>query len=189
MATRAEAGGSVVIPVAAPVGTPEDLASLAAAGSEEAFEALVRAYQRRVHGFAYRYVHDPHEAQDLAQEIFLRLYSRFGSFQAGRSFEPWFWRLAANVCLNYVRRWRPAPRDCEQPDPAGAAEPVIVGETGLGTAFATLPPRERLMLLLYYHAGMPIEEIAGTLGIGLPALRSRLYRARVQLRRALVAGG
>src|ERR1700716_2777200 len=84
-----------------------DLPALAAAaggGDPAAFEAIVRRYQRRVYGLAVHHLHDAHEAQDLAQEIFVRLYRNFDRFDPGRPFEPWFWRLAANA------RTAPVPR-------------------------------------------------------------------------------
>jgi DNA-directed RNA polymerase sigma subunit (sigma70/sigma32) len=80
----------------------EALAQRAAHGDGEAFEQLVKRFQRRVYGFAYRYIRDADEAQDLVQEIFLRLYRKLGRFDARRPFEPWLWRVAANVCANYL---------------------------------------------------------------------------------------
>src|SRR5258708_13497126 len=86
----------------------EPLARAARGGDLDAFEGLVRRYQRRVYGLAYRHLRDPDEAQDLAQEVFVRLYRNLGQYDPERSFEPWFWRLAANVPATYRRR-RPAP--------------------------------------------------------------------------------
>lgn len=165
--------------------TAESLAVGAAAGNQSAFEVLVRRYERRVYGFALRYVHDRHEAQDLAQEILLRLYSRLSRFDPERRFDPWFWRLAAHVCLNYVRRRTALPRVLEAFDGGLVQVTELPEETEFGAALARLRPRDRLLLLLYYRAGIPLEEIAGIFGLRLPAVRSRLYRAREELRRAL----
>src|SRR5712691_9763099 len=74
---------------------PAELARQATGGDLDAFEELVRRLQRRVYGFAYQHLGDAYEAQDLAQEVFVRLYRNLGRFDAARPFEPWFWKLAA----------------------------------------------------------------------------------------------
>jgi RNA polymerase sigma-70 factor (ECF subfamily) len=167
--------------------TAESLAFRAAAGSHAAFEALVRMYERRVYGLAYRYVHDRHEAQDLVQEIFLRLFSRLGRFDPRRRFDPWFWRLAAHVCLNYVRRRVTRPLVLNPLDDGQLEGPALAEESDVGAALVRLRPPDRLLLLLHYRAGIPLDECARVLGVRLPAVRSRLYRAREELRRALTS--
>src|SRR5207237_7878811 len=82
----------------------DGLARAACGGDLNAFEALVRRYQRRVYALAYQHLRDTDEAQDLAQEVFVRLYRNLGRFDPQRPFEPWFWRLAGNVALSYHRR-------------------------------------------------------------------------------------
>src|SRR5256886_7233502 len=105
-------------PPLAPVPATEELARTARGGDRNAFEALVRRYQRRVFGLAYQHLRDPDEAQDLAQEVFVRLYRNLGHYDPERPFEPWFWRLAGNVAATYRRRRRTA---AELPDVAAAA--------------------------------------------------------------------
>src|SRR5260221_14679609 len=85
-------------------------------GDLDAFEGLVRRYQRRVYALAYQHLRDPDEAQDLAQEVFVRLYRNLHHYDPARPFEPRFWRLAANVADPY-RRPRP-PATAELPDVA-----------------------------------------------------------------------
>jgi len=162
----------------------EALARVATGGDDSAFEALIRRFQRRVHGFAYQHLRDPDEAQDLAQEIFVRLYRALDRYDSQRPFEPWFWKLAANVALNYVRK------RVDSPSPlCGEAR----GGAGIGSesedlreALAELDPANRLALLLHYYSGLSLEEVAAALRIGVPALKSRLHRSRAALRRALV---
>ena len=167
----------------------EALAASAARGDREAFEQLVHRFQRRIYGFAYRYIRDADEAQDLAQEIFLRLYRKLGRFDPRRPFEPWLWRVAANVCANYLDRRGPRPADLEGDDSSGgtAAPPALLEETRLGAALSRLPPNYRLVLVLHYQADMPLAEIAGTLGLSEKTVKSRLYRARTQLQLALLS--
>src|SRR5438105_13473086 len=87
----------------------DDLARAARGGDLDAFAALVRRYQRRVYALAYHHLHDADEAQDLAQEVFVRLYRNLDRFDPARPFEPWFWRLAGNVAASYHRRRVVAP--------------------------------------------------------------------------------
>src|SRR2546429_2009881 len=88
-------------------------------GDMGSFEGLMRRYQRRVYALAYQHLRDPDEAQDLAQEVFVRLYRNLHRFDPERPFEPWFWRLAANMAASYHRRR--VARPAELPDDAAAA--------------------------------------------------------------------
>jgi len=136
---------------------PGDLARLAAGGDFDAFEAVVRRYQRRVYGLAYQYVRDLDEAQDVAQEIFFRLHQNLARFDPARAFDPWFWKLAANVCLNYTRKRIPEPHAAGPIEPRGETD---AADSPLQLALGELDPAFRLPLLLHYYAGLPIEEIA-----------------------------
>jgi RNA polymerase sigma-70 factor (ECF subfamily) len=166
--------------------TAEELVAAAAAGDSTAFEELVRRYQRRVYGFACRYVADREEGNDLAQEILVRLFSNLHRFDPERRFEPWFWQLAANTSLNYRRKRVAPPCDhSEHPEREVQPPPAVPEETAFGHALARLSPEQRLPLLLHYHAGLPLGEIAKMLKLTVPTLKSRLHRTRVELRRAL----
>ena len=159
-------------------------ARAARGGDLDAFESLVRRYQRRVYGLAYQHLHDPDEAQDLAQEVFVRLYRNLGRYDPERPFEPWFWRLAANVAATY-RRHRPATT-AELPDVAEASSAAREEALPLARALADLSDELRLPVLLHYYLDLPLEEIAGAMGLSLSAVKSRLHRARALLRRLLV---
>jgi len=165
----------------------EALAARAAHGDREAFEQLVHRFQRRIYAFAYRYVRDANEAEDLVQEVFLRLYRKLGRFDPRRPFEPWLWRVAANVCANYLDKHRPRPAALEGDSDLGTASPpALLEETRLGAALTRLPPAYRLLLALHYQADMPVAEIAETLGATEATVKSRLFRARTQLQHALL---
>lgn len=169
------------------------LAARAAGGDAEAFEALVRTYQRRVYGFAYRYLRDPHEAADLAQEIFLRLYRKLDRYDVARPFEAWFWKLAARVSVDYLHRLAPSRRDLPLEDgarPAVAAHDVVPSlETALGSALARLPRSYRLPLVLHYELGLSQQEVARLTRSTVPAVKSRLHRARLELQSELMEDG
>jgi RNA polymerase sigma-70 factor, ECF subfamily len=168
--------------------SPEAEARSAHGGDLNAFEALVRRYQRRVFALAYQHLHDSHEAQDLAQEVFVRLFRNLDRYDPARPFEPWFWRLAGNVAASYRRRRRAEPVEL----PATAADRT--GETQEDTlplerALADLSDDLRLPVLLHYYLDLPLDAIASAMGLSLSAVKSRLHRARAILRRVLVEEG
>src|SRR5256885_4064167 len=158
-------------------------ARAARGGDLDAFEGLVRRFQRRVYALAYQHLHDADEAQDLAQEVFVRLFRNLERYDPERPFEPWFWRLAANVAATYRRR-RPAS-GVELTDVA-AASTSRDEALPLARALADLNDDLRLPVLLHYYLDLPLEEIATAMGISLSAVKSRLHRARALLRRLLV---
>ena len=83
----------------------------ATGGDIDDFEELIRRLQRRVYGFAFQHLRDRHEAHDLTQEIFVKLYRNLGRYDLERPFEPWFWKLAANTTINYRRKRVPLPAE------------------------------------------------------------------------------
>lgn len=158
----------------------------ATGGDLDAFEELVRRLQRRVYGFAYQHLRDLDEAHDLTQEIFVKLFRNLARYDPERPFEPWFWKLAANTTINYRRKRVPAPTDqsADQRASEGAA-PVPAHDPVLVDALAQLDPAYRLPILLHYYADLPLEQVAQSLNLTVPAIKSRLHRARALLRNAL----
>ena len=163
------------------------LARRATGGDLDAFEELIRRLQRRVYGFAYQHLRDVDEAHDLAQEIFVKLYRNLGRFDAERPFEPWFWKLAANTTINYRRKRVPLPTEqpIETADPDTDPTTLQRHDPALVQALSQLDPAYRMPVLLHYYADLPIEQVATTLNLTVPAIKSRLHRARAQLRNHL----
>ena len=116
--------------------------------------------------------------------MFVRLYRALDRYDSERPFEPWFWRLAANVALNYARKRVPSPSPEAGEGWGGAG--IRSQSEDLREALAELDPANRLALLLHYYSGLSLEEVAAALRIGVPALKSRMHRSRAALRRALV---
>jgi len=174
-------------------GTPEaralaagQLITQATGGDLEAFVELVRRLQRRVYGFAYQHLRDLDEAYDLTQEIFVKLFRNLARFDAGRPFEPWFWKLAVNTTINYRRKRVPMPTDQSADQRlAEAAPPTRAHDPALVDALAQLDPAYRLPILLHYYADLPLEQVAQSLNLTVPAIKSRLHRARALLRNSL----
>lgn len=156
----------------------------ATGGDLDAFEELVRRMQRRVYGFAVQHLRDLDEAHDLTQEIFVKLYRNLARYDATRPFEPWFWKLAANTTINYRRKRVPAPADPE-PDAVGPSLDAPQHDPVLVDALSQLDPSYRLPILLHYYADLSLEQVAASLGVTIPAVKSRLHRARALLRNSL----
>jgi RNA polymerase sigma-70 factor (ECF subfamily) len=182
-------GASTALPMS---GTPRDQALSAAqlvrqatGGDLSAFEELIRSLQRRVYGFAYQHLRDADEAHDLVQEIFVKLYRNLARYDSNRPFEPWFWKLAANTTINYRRKHTPMPFESPEQVAAGFDPSLPQHDPTLVEALAQLDPTYRLPILLHYYADLSLEQVSQTLNLTIPALKSRLHRARAQLRNSL----
>ncbi len=157
----------------------------ATGGDLDAFEQLIHRFQRRVYGFAYHHLRDASEAHDLTQEIFVKLYRNLGRYDQERPFEPWFWKLAANTTINYRRRRVPVPTETTDDEAREAPSGQSPHDPALVQALAQLDPSYRLPILLHYYADLSLEQVSQTLNLSVAAVKSRLYRARAQLRNAL----
>lgn len=191
------------------VGADDDrrLVERARAGDAMAFEALVRRYERWVFTLALRMVGDRQEAEDIAQEIFLKAYRGLEGFRGASRFSTWLYAIASHHCLNYLgssdarlRRqvWDPGPvGDCggdaptvldRVPDGAPGPDAVLEGRElrqAIQNGLAYLSEEHRLIVVLRDVQGMSYEEIAATLGLELGTVRSRLHRARMDLKAQL----
>jgi len=156
----------------------------ATGGNLEAFEELIHRLQRRVYGFAYQHLRDSEEAHDLAQEIFVKLFRNLARYDSERPFEPWFWKLAANTTINYRRKRVPIPAE-PQAESADPNSTMPTHDPQLVEALSQLDPSYRLPILLHYYADLSLEQVSQTLSLSVPAIKSRLHRARAQLRNSL----
>ncbi|MCB1734074.1 MAG: sigma-70 family RNA polymerase sigma factor [Gammaproteobacteria bacterium] len=149
----------------------------------EAFARLVRSHERRVYQSCRRYLRDPVEAEDAAQEVFLRVFQSLAGFDARAPFGAWLYRIVHNHCLNRLERdrsWREQWREAESLDaipepsaPSADDTPDVVQRT-----LDLLPAAERELLILRFEAGLAIHEIAEVLELKLSAAKMRLYRAQ-----------
>lgn len=174
-----------------------DLVVRARGGDAEAFEAIVRSYQKRVYGVALRMTRRHEVADDIVQETFVRAYSHLDRFEVGRPLAPWLTRIAANLCINYLtatarREQQFAEGDgpaAEPPAPRADGEPEPLAELlslefrrALDASVQKLPPDQRIVFDLKVHEEMRYEEIAETLDISTGTVMSRLFRARQKLK-------
>jgi RNA polymerase sigma-70 factor (ECF subfamily) len=167
-----------------------------------AFELLVSRYQQRAYRLAWSILRDAEEARDVAQDVFIRLHRRAGSFGGRARFSTWFYRLVVNLSLDYQRRgrwWRRLVRDGrdddDQPDPlervpAVAMDPVDTVEwerrtKRLWAAVDQLAPRQRAAVLLHVQEGLPTRDVAAALECSEATVRVHLHRALGALKKAL----
>jgi len=164
------------------------------AGEPRAFEELVIACQHRVFGVALRMLGSRAEAEEVAQETFLRAHRALGAFRGEAKLSTWLYGIASRLCLNRLasgerRLRREDPEVLERVASAGAdpADELERGETqaALHRAIAELGEERRLVVLLRDVEGLSYEEIAEALGLELGTVRSRLHRARMDLKEKL----
>lgn len=168
-----------------------DLVASARAGDGAAFEALYRAHVGRVYALCLRLAADAARAEELTQDVFVRVWERLGSFRGDAAFTTWLHRLAVNVVLSDRRSdWRrglhlvPATED--MPDlPARGDPDGPVDAMDLERAIAALPPGARTVFVLHDVEGYQHAEIAELAGIAEGTSKTQLFRARRLLRRAL----
>jgi RNA polymerase sigma-70 factor, ECF subfamily len=173
---------------------PSD-AALAASGDRRAFERLYRAHAGRVFALCARMAADRALAEELTQDVFVRVWEKLGSFRGDSSFGTWVHRVAVNVCLNRLQsdrreRKRAATGADEEDDVIATlpARPTAPGERmDLERAIAGLPPGARRVFVLHDVEGYRHEEIAEQLGITSGGSKAQLHRARLLLREALNA--
>jgi len=174
----------------------------AAEDDERAFSELVRRYQGRVLNLISRVLNDREASDDLAQEVFVRVFVHRRNYRRGSRFSTWLFTIAANLAKNEIRRrvrrrnWfsldalTEALKDSaiQLADPAEGRESLMEREQlqeAMGRAIATVPEKYRLSLVLRDIEGLPYEEIAQVLGIPGGTVRSRINRARSMLKRKL----
>ena len=157
-------------------------------GEEAAFRLLVARKLPRIHGLAARLLRDPGEADDVAQDAFLRVWRQAASWRSGEArFDTWLHRVVLNLCTDRLRRRREATVDVlpEQVDPALPADHGLLRDETARTvqdAIARLPVRQKEALVLHAYQDLSNIEIAGIMGISVEALESLLSRARRALR-------
>ena len=160
------------------------------------WEEIVREHSPRVYRLAYRLTGDPHEAEDLTQDVFVRVFRSLDSFRPG-TFEGWLHRITTNLFLDKVRR-RQRIRFDALTDELSARLPLRASGTDPEQVYAmthldgdiqealnALPPQFRAAVVLADIEGYSYEEVAQTLGVKMGTVRSRIHRGRALLRQSL----
>lgn len=163
----------------------QELAGRIQRGEQDAFAELISLHQTAVFNVAYRFLGNVHDAEDAAQETFIRAWRFFDQFDMQRTLAPWLKRICVNVCLNKLETNRPLlPLDEDLPaprDPAPSPESVTAQrdlQRRLRAELTSLPPRYRAVIELRHYQDCSYEEIAETLRRPLTDVKSDLFRAR-----------
>ena len=173
-------------------------------GNINDFEQLVTAYEKNVYNLALRMVGDPDDAADITQETFIKAYRALGSFRGDSKFSSWVYRIASNVCLDFLRsRSRraqvplsfeneDAEGEIELPDMSQNPEKVLMKKLSMEAVrrgMEKLPPKQRQILVLRELCGLSYAELAQTLSVEEGTVKSRIFRARKRLCAILLGDG
>ncbi len=157
------------------------------------WDEVVRTHSARVYRLAYRLTGNPHDAEDLTQEVFVRVFRSLANYTPG-TFEGWLHRITTNLFLDQVRRkarirFDALPDDAERLPSNDRGPAQVYDDTHFDSdvqaALDALPPDFRAAVVLCDLEGLSYEEIAATLGVKIGTVRSRIHRGRSQLRAAL----
>ena len=181
--------------------TDHSLVERCRANDDAAFGEVVTRYKAKIYNYVYRMTGSSEDAEDLTQEVFIRMYTSIDSFRGQSSLNTWLFRIAGNLCIDRFRRSKnrtpafsldePVSDDIRTHEvadetyaPHRLLENVEMAEQ-IQAALAKLPEKLRATLLLHDIEGLPYEEIAQIAGCPLGTVKSRLFNARMQLRQHL----
>ena len=170
-----------------------DLMARVQRGDERALGALMERWELPVKSLVARLVFNAREAEELAQETFVRVWQQREKFHAGAEFRPWVFSIAVNLARNRLRWWRRRPEVAlEEWSPAGDGEPTTANRlevaeraTAVRDAIAALPVELREAIVLFEYEELSQAEIAVAVGATVKAVETRIHRAREKLRGAL----
>lgn len=179
--------------------TDEELVARSIRGDADSFNQLVLRWERPIYALAYRTLGREEEARDICQETFLRAFRALPAFRGQAKFSSWLYRIALNLCRDWMRRERRAPmmqppEDTDLMELAAAAEPSesiedLVARHDMTRlverAMAQLPEEQRTAIVLKEYHGLTFQEIADLVGCPLSTVKTRLYQGLTVLRREL----
>ena len=178
---------------------PDDIALMLAVrrGDERAFESLVERHQHRIVGTVAKMLGGEADAEDIAQQVFVRVWQSAPRYNPSAKFTTWLLTITRNLVFNEMRRRRRAPLvplDADDPDRAPRGHPDASARSAseeaaeaelqeaITRAIASLPEAQRMAVVLRRFEEMPYEDIAKVLGTTVPAVKSLLFRARADLK-------
>jgi RNA polymerase sigma-70 factor, ECF subfamily len=173
-----------------------DLVARAAEGDRIAFMTLVERHRGMVYRVAFQYAGNHHDADDIAQEVFIKVHRSLSGFRRDARFTSWLYRIVMNACIDFGRRRtlgcsldgldddRPLQLSAEEPGPE---QRMYAGEVRVAVeaAVGQLPPQQRLVFTMRHFEGMKLIDIADALGIAEGTVKRQLHSAVHRLRRAL----
>lgn len=180
--------------------TDEELVARSIRGDADSFNQLILRWERPIYALAYRTIGREEDARDVCQETFLRAFRALPAFRGQAKFSSWLYRIALNLCHDWLRKERrtplvQTPEDVDLDELAGAAGPSesiedLVARKNLGRlverAVAQLPEEQRTAIILKEYHGLTFQEIAELVGCPLSTVKTRVYQGLLVLRRELV---
>jgi RNA polymerase sigma-70 factor (ECF subfamily) len=178
-----------------------DLVARAAAGDGSAFHALVERHRAMVYRVAYQFAGNHHDAEDITQDVFIKVFRSLDRFRYDAQLTSWLYRIVMNACIDHRRRsapagWAPFTEDAEirmlntpeeGPDPEARTYGGQIGEA-VEAEIAKLPPGQRLVFTMRHHEGLKLSEIASALDLAEGTVKRQLHAAVHRLRTALSEG-
>jgi RNA polymerase sigma-70 factor, ECF subfamily len=174
------------------------LISRAAAGDASAFQRLVEQHRTMVYRVAYQFAGNHHDAEDIAQEVFIKVYRSLDRFRHDAQLSSWLYRIVMNACIDHRRRHlaagaRPSGDELEQrmletpEDSPGPEARAYAGELGqvLESEIRRLPAGQRVVFLMRHYQGLKLCEIAHALGLAEGTVKRQLHAAVHRLRHSL----
>lgn len=177
--------------------TDTELVAACLGGDRAAFDIIVERHRRHVYQLCYRFVGNHEDANDLAQDVFIRAYRGLGTFKSQASFGTWLYRIGVNVCLNKVSAKAPKAESIEPliatsdqrvaAQDESATEVLLRGERAeyVRAAIARLPKKQRATLVLRVYHDLPHDEIAKALGSSVGAVKANFFHALNNLKKLL----
>ena len=183
--------------------TDEDLVARSRGGDVDSFNQLILRWERPIYALAYRVIGREEDARDVCQDTFLRAFRALPVFKGEAKFSSWIYRIALNLCRDWIRRQRRTPvvqmpEDAEAVERMAVRDPVesiedLVARKELSAvvaeAMAVLPEEQRTAIILKEYHGMTFQEIAELQGCPLSTVKTRLYQGLTVLRRNLEKQG
>ena len=183
--------------------TDEELVARSIGGDPDSFNELIHRWERPIYALAYRQLRREEEARDVCQETFLRAYRALPGFRGQAKFSSWLYRIALNLCRDWMRRERrtpvvQAPENVDLMELAAEREPSESIEDRVARndlsraverAMTLLPEEQRTAIVLKEYHGLTFQEIADLVGCPLSTVKTRLYQGLTVLRRELTRTG
>jgi len=166
----------------------QDIVEECRRGDRDAFRALFESHRGKVYSIALRYTGNPSEAMDIAQDVFVKLFSRIGDFRGDSHFDTWLYRMVVNCCLDHRRRFSrlvPLFDTLRMKDRLAQDTERSQASARVQKAVSKLPPDMRLTVVLRYTEGLSYDEIAEVFGCTTGTVASRLNRAHKELAKRL----
>ncbi len=183
--------------------TDEELVARSIGGDLESFNQLVRRWERPIYALAYRVIGREEDARDVCQETFLRAFRAIGGFKGQAKFSSWLYRIALNLCRDWMRRQRRTPvvntpegvdliELAAEQGPVESIEDLVARQqlsAAVAEAMKMLPEEQRAAIVLKEFHGMTFQEIADLQGCPLSTVKTRLYQGLSVLKRHLQQTG